>query len=375
MQKEFNARAATTANSWQLMKNEAMALGIQIGTSMLPALKQVMEVAKKILTPIMEWTKKNPELAGKIMMVVAAAGVLGMVIGGILIAIGSVIGAVTTILGVISGATLAWIAVIVAALVAIGIAILYYWEDVKEYVGYAIKWWGEAWDAFVDWLIKAWDYMLDTTLAILKALPTAIMDIFDSLLNISVNWGLKFGEKIREIALRAYEAFKQGPDKMLEFLRSIDLTSAGRALFTTFIAGLKQTSGGAIDYVKNVVNRIRNLLPGSDAKEGPLSTLTAAGRAFPVTMAKGITQRANVLQNAMTNAISSPTLSIEPLVASSQEPTISSGITVTYAPTINLGAGGADTYAQASRALQAGHEDLLTQLERLQADRRRLSYA
>ena len=48
---------------------------------------------------------------------------------------------------------------------------------------------------------------------------------------------------------------------------------SGKRVVTTFANGIKSAFTGAVDAVKGGLQRIRNMLPFSDAKEGPLSTL------------------------------------------------------------------------------------------------------
>ena len=56
-------------------------------------------------------------------------------------------------------------------------------------------------------------------------------------------------------------------------------------IFSTFANGIKSAFTGAVDAVKGGLQKIRNLLPFSDAKEGPLSTLTLSGQRTMTTYA------------------------------------------------------------------------------------------
>ncbi|MGN0887222.1 MAG: hypothetical protein ACI4RT_09570, partial [Candidatus Spyradenecus sp.] len=51
------------------------------------------------------------------------------------------------------------------------------------------------------------------------------------------------------------------------------------------------------------------------------------------------------------------------------------GVTVNFAPVINVSGGGADAYAQVKSGLTEGARNLKRELEKLLADQRRLSYA
>ncbi|WP_341349267.1 phage tail tape measure protein [Intestinimonas butyriciproducens] len=63
---------------------------------------------------------------------------------------------------------------------------------------------------------------------------------------------------------------------------------SGKRVVTTFANGIKSAFTGAVEAVKGGLQRIRNLLPFSDAKEGPLSTLTLSGQRTMTTYAHGL---------------------------------------------------------------------------------------
>lgn len=63
---------------------------------------------------------------------------------------------------------------------------------------------------------------------------------------------------------------------------------SGKRVVTTFANGIKSAFTGAVEAVKGGLQRIRNMLPFSDAKEGPLSTLTLSGQRTMTTYAHGL---------------------------------------------------------------------------------------
>jgi len=79
------------------------------------------------------------------------------------------------------------------------------------------------------------------------------------------------------------------------------LISAGRNIINGLKNGIQNAIGGAIDAVRNGVSRIRNLLPFSPAKEGPLSgrgyTLYS-GQALARDLAKGIESQEGTIAGA-----------------------------------------------------------------------------
>jgi hypothetical protein len=76
--------------------------------------------------------------------------------------------------------------------------------------------------------------------------------------------------------------------KLYDFIKSINLFEAGKRILETLTEGIKSTLMKPVNAVKEVVRKIRNFLPFSPAKEGPLSDLHRTGLAFVKTFAEGI---------------------------------------------------------------------------------------
>lgn len=74
---------------------------------------------------------------------------------------------------------------------------------------------------------------------------------------------------------------------------------SGKKIVSTFANGIRSAFSGAVDAVKGGLQKIRNLLPFSDAKEGPLSTLTLSGQRTMTTYAHGLA----LAQDAPTDAM------------------------------------------------------------------------
>lgn len=76
--------------------------------------------------------------------------------------------------------------------------------------------------------------------------------------------------------------------EVMAYLDSINLFECGAKLLTTIIDGIKSAAGAVVDSVKGVFQKVRNLLPFSDAREGPLSTLTLSGSRLMTTLSEGV---------------------------------------------------------------------------------------
>ncbi|MFZ4411364.1 MAG: hypothetical protein ACOYOH_28755, partial [Paracraurococcus sp.] len=64
--------------------------------------------------------------------------------------------------------------------------------------------------------------------------------------------------------------------------------ASGQAMITSFVAGIESVGSSIADSVRGALGKARNLLPFSDAKEGPFSSLTRSGAAILPTMADGV---------------------------------------------------------------------------------------
>lgn len=75
--------------------------------------------------------------------------------------------------------------------------------------------------------------------------------------------------------------------------------SAGRGLIDAFANGVRAAAGAVIGAVQGVLSKVRQMLPFSDAKVGPLSDLTLSGQRMVETLAKGVMQARSDLEGAM----------------------------------------------------------------------------
>ncbi|WP_166671362.1 phage tail tape measure protein [Pseudodesulfovibrio indicus] len=89
----------------------------------------------------------------------------------------------------------------------------------------------------------------------------------------------------------------------LKSLFDIDLSESGRKLITTLADGIKSVLTAPYDLVKAGLDKVRNLLPFSDAKEGPLSSLTLSGTKIMDTLGSGIRAAAPNLHATATGAL------------------------------------------------------------------------
>lgn len=164
-----------------------------------------------------------------------------------------------------------------------------------------------------------------------------------------------------------------------QVLASASFHSHGVALMETLAAGIRAGAGAAVGAVRDVAQQLRDHLPHSPAKTGPLSDLDKIK--FSETLALGIrpgpaVAAASAVAAGMLAAVSSP-IPAGPVVASpapvsagvpaSPAPAGGGGggaagaISVHYAPTITIGGGGEEAAASFRKQLEE-HADVLAKL-------------
>lgn len=140
------------------------------------------------------------------------------------------------------------------------------WEGIKNAFSSAWNFVKELWLDFtiIGQIIQNWD---------------AIREFFAGLWDSIVNLATGAVDRI----LAPFRAVKERVQELLP-----DFLTSGEGLFQAVGSGVAEGGRRLVDGVRGAFARVGDLLPHSDAKEGPFSTLTAAGRAIPETMAEGM---------------------------------------------------------------------------------------
>lgn len=158
-------------------------------------------------------------------------------------------------------------------------------------------------------------------------------------------------EGLASVASSAWEQIKTAASSAFGSLASSVSSLAGsafesgRAFMTAVGDGIKSAVSAPYQAAKSALSFVRNLLPFSDAKEGPLADLTRSGAALIQTLAGGITKAASAPAEAMTRefgfmtgltgkiaapALLAGTLALTPVMAG-EAPTVASKMESTIA--------------------------------------------
>lgn len=85
------------------------------------------------------------------------------------------------------------------------------------------------------------------------------------------------------------------------WLSTLNLFESGMRLINTFKDGVIAAASGLVEGVKSVFQKVRNLMPFSDAREGPLSTLTLSGQRLMTTIGEGVALGGPALREAVSS--------------------------------------------------------------------------
>ena len=385
MQKEFEARNATTANTLQLTKNRVAELGINIGSILLPGLNKVLEVINPLLGKVADFANQNKTLIG--------------VIGGVVFGLAS-LKIASLALGY------AWTFVTGGALILQKTYLALRSSAILAAV--ATKGWAAA-----QWLFNA--AMTANPIGLIVA---AIAAVIAAGVALYMHW-----DTVKAKFVEVWEGIKN-------WFTSFSLYDSGMKMLQTLADGIKAAAYAPVEAISGALGKVREYLPFSDAKVGPLSQLTLSGQKVVDTLREGMlsanpltddiskqleiansvntiqmsqqginvpSQRKNssqngIISNLMTKLsnidLSNVVPNFDDITPSFKSPLgfnglnsldlsgLSGGSTtsmnVTYAPVINIQ--GTGNQQDINQAIKDGNDDFIKKLKASQEQNRRLSY-
>lgn len=257
MQKEFANQMKTSSSQMQIFQNGINAMGISIGTALLPSLNAIMKTVTPVLVKFAEWAQNNQGLVTSIVLIGGALSGLVIVlpiIAGVVSAIGTIGAAITGVMAAVP--LLAGIGTVFALVVPpIGLAAA------------AIA--GVAALAFV--VVRNW---------------RPISAFFANLWNTIVATAQQIGPRLLGI-------FAPIPTAIIRLFTS---SSIGQQIISSIINGLEARAGALFGWITSTVARIRSLVNfgGGGTPPAPAGPAPAAAPAKPEGRARGGPVRAGV---------------------------------------------------------------------------------
>lgn len=382
------AMESTTGAQAKIAQQQLESVKLELAAGMLPALQSVLPPLKSVLETFGGFAKEHPELVGIVGTIAVLAVVAGSVIGpllsvgGALFSVGSflVTGAAEAITfgasfiasvipALISGAASAWafaaamlanpITWIVLAIIALAAVIYIYWDPISKFF---VALWDKIKVAFIAvWnAIKGvWDFAVAYYTGIWNALVAGfqaawqlISSVWDGVAGFFSNlWaqikGAVDGGISGILGLLAQFSpltwIMKGLDAVTQWLGGFSLIEAGKNIVGTIVEGIKAMASAPVDAMKAIVQKVRNLLPFSPAKEGPLRDLHKVKLvetvAQSVNGAPLVAAMTHVAGDAMGALASVPSPVIAPTPAQSFPAAAGAALATTFNVTINIGSG------------------------------------
>lgn len=164
-------------------------------------------------------------------------------------------------------------------------------------------------NGIVNFLVNPFEIVFLASLQLFSSLH----NMFFSFQGILANFGSSIYSWFTNLQL--IELFQQQLTNIISIVsgNGTALFEAGRKLLITLGEGIRAAAMYPVSAIKEILNKIRNFLPFSDAKEGPLSALTSSGAALSSTFAEGMSDKQEIPSTAFTTIAKSIQLQIQKL--------------------------------------------------------------
>ncbi|EFO32503.1 phage tape measure protein [Roseibium sp. TrichSKD4] len=205
---------------------------------------------------------------------------------------------------------------------------------------------------------------------------------------------------IREVATGLPDLMSNVVNRVSHILAGIDFTYHGQRMIETIAAGMRARAHRLVEEIRNVTQAVRDHLPSSPAKVGPLSDIhrlkfseTMAQSIRPAPLVRAMKRAAAATLAAATLAgpmVAGPSLAaaapkeLRPssalvgrpsgVSASSSASKTGSGTTIHFAPVITIGVGGENLKEQVMEALEEFLPELAAKLQSVQGENERLEF-
>ena len=341
----IEAQSKSLYGQWSTLTDNVKMLSASLGKILVPVLKSVMQSVQPVLERIQKWTEANPKLTQYIVMGAAAVASLtlavsglGFVFGGIMkgislfssglsaltSAFGLVSKAVSFLIPIIRALTAAMmtnpILLIITAIATAAYLIITNWDKVKAFF---VNLWAKIKETFTagfNWFMN---------LPFMKPIKM-IID----------NW-----DKIKLYFTLLWENVKAKFNGFIDWVKAIPskMYDAGVNIVKSIWEGIKSFVNKPIQAIKDMVQKIREYLPFSPAKVGPLRDIhrirlveTIAESVKPAPLVKAMRTTTAAAMVAAT-----PVMAGAPKSAPGANAMKGGGTSVNYNPQITI-QGGAD---------------------------------
>lgn len=187
-----------------------------------------------------------------------------------------------------------WIIAGIIGLIAVIVLLWTNWDKVST-------WLKDVWNSVVNGVVAGWNWLkgiLQDTPNWLLIVLSAFMPFIGLPLLIIKNW-----DTLKQGFINIWNNIKEG---FTNFFTNFipNLLESGKKIMTTIAEGIKSAIMAPVNAIKNGFAKVRQYLPFSDAKEGPLSDLTLSGSRINTTIAEGMDLTKDVPAMAINDSFS-----------------------------------------------------------------------
>jgi|GEM_PF-2371892 len=273
-------------------------------------------------------------------LTILSAQMARMAFTGLISGLKSVILAVRALSIAFFTSPIGWFALGITALIGVGYLLWEHWDTISKWLTTAWEWLKSTWEKVSNAILTAWEWLKSTWEKVSNAILTAwewLKSTWEKVSNAILTaweWLKSTWEKVSNAILTAWEWLKsswqkvlevfinihpigillKALNKLVEYVFGVDLFTAGKKIVESLWEGIESLAMKPVEAMKNIVQKIRNLLPFSPAKEGPLANLhkiklieTLAESITPAPLINAMTKALEPVR-AITQPLFSPTL-------------------------------------------------------------------
>lgn len=272
LQARIDRMLGTMANTWESFQGTLTQLAAVIGELVAPSLKKLVDTLNNFIGKVIDFIQSHQTLA-KVLAYTVGSFITFLVVLGTL---GLILASVIKLFS-FAFSPFVWLVRInlvrsfTAALIQNSVALLRW-----AWTGTASTGWLKALDFF---LLKAKLRVLELIFAFRALLVafltnpigliiTGILALVGAGYLLYRNW-----DKVSKALTSAFNWLIMVLNKLVEYVHKINLFDAGQKIIRTLWEGMKSMANKPVEAIKEIAQRIRNFLPFSPAKEGPLRDL------------------------------------------------------------------------------------------------------
>lgn len=241
---KVNIKLKTLKQLWEATTGTIENMLAALGAGLAPVLKPIAEMIGIVAGKIKDWLSSNPALAKFISMMIATAGI-ALTLAGVI----KIIQGIRVAMMLLNITMKANPFILIASLAILAISLIY-----------------ANWGKISAWFKKLWDGVKQ----IFQKVISGIKAFFFNFTPVGLIF--KHWEKIKSFFSGLWESVKQIFFNHIKWVMGLGgrFLQAGKNIVKSIWEGIKSMANKPIEAIAAIVKKIRNFLPFSPAKEGPL---------------------------------------------------------------------------------------------------------